>query len=404
MRLWRYAKRVRSPLPVEKAGQFLEKAPGKVGLYDPAYEHDACGVGFVAQIKGHRSHQILLDGQQMLCHMDHRGACGAEPNTGDGAGILTALPHEFLAKVAKLELDAELPDPGAFAAGLIFLPTRPDERARCKEETERIVAEQGQRVVGWRQVPVDPEEADLGPTSLAAAPAIEQLFIAAEGVAGDAFERQLYIIRKRASSLSARRPEPAAGGDVLHLQPLFQGDGLQGHALLGSALLLLSGSARQELHQPPGNGALPLQHQYLPLLGSSPAQPLHEPQRGDQHSTRQHELDACKTGGGLEPALRRAALIGLPHRRAGLLRLRHFRQRPRVPADDRPHAARSGDDDDPGGLAEPRGPFRREEGLLRISLLPDGALGRSRLHRLYRRPLHRRSARPQRSTPEPLRT
>ncbi len=187
--------------PVRTESPFLQRAPGKVGLYDPALEHDACGVGFVAQIKGQRSHQIILDGQQMLCHMDHRGACGAEPNTGDGAGILTALPHEFLAKVAKAELGADLPDPGAFAAGLIFLPTDEEERERCKQETEKIVAEQGQRLVGWRRVPVEPEKADLGATSRAAAPAIEQLFIAAEGVAGDAFERQLYIIRKRASSL-----------------------------------------------------------------------------------------------------------------------------------------------------------------------------------------------------------
>ena len=142
-------------MSASKQARFSEQAPGKIGLYDPSFEHDACGVGFVAHIKGHRSHQILLDAKQMLCHMDHRGACGAEPNTGDGAGILTALPHEFLAKAARQELGSDLPDPGGFAAGLIFLPTNAGERAHCKQATEKIAAEQGQRVVGWRRLPID---------------------------------------------------------------------------------------------------------------------------------------------------------------------------------------------------------------------------------------------------------
>src|SRR4030067_183854 len=103
--------------------------PPKQGLYDPAYEHDSCGVGFVAHIKGQRSHQILLDAREALHNMDHRGACGCEANTGDGAGILTALPHEFLQRVVREELKAELPPPGQFAAGIVFLPTDPAERA-----------------------------------------------------------------------------------------------------------------------------------------------------------------------------------------------------------------------------------------------------------------------------------
>src|SRR5210317_118156 len=92
------------------------RIPDKHGLYDPAFEKDSCGVGFVAHIKGQRSHQIVEDAYQTLLHMDHRGACGCEPNTGDGAGILTALPHEFLAKVARDDLQADLPEPGQFGA------------------------------------------------------------------------------------------------------------------------------------------------------------------------------------------------------------------------------------------------------------------------------------------------
>ena len=176
--------------------------PEKQGLYDPQFEHDSCGVGFVAHIKGERSHQIVQDAWTVLKNMDHRGACGCEPNTGDGAGILTALPHEFLAKVAKQDLNAELPEPGKFGAGIVFLPRIPAEREKCKQVVEQIIQEQGQRLVGWRSVPVDTDKADVGPTAREAEPCIEQLFIAAgDGLEGDAFERQLYIIRKKASYL-----------------------------------------------------------------------------------------------------------------------------------------------------------------------------------------------------------
>src|SRR6188472_2273615 len=174
--------------------------PPKQGLYDPAYEHDSCGVGFVAHIKGKRSHQILIDAEEVLRNMDHRGACGCEPNTGDGAGVLTALPQEFLRRVVKKELGAELPKPGQFAAGIVFLPKDASERARCKQVVEKFIAAQGQKLVGWRQVPTQTDKADIGPTAKAGEPHIEQLVIAAaNGLSGDAFERQLYYIRKQAS-------------------------------------------------------------------------------------------------------------------------------------------------------------------------------------------------------------
>jgi glutamate synthase (NADPH/NADH) large chain len=174
--------------------------PGKIGLYDPAYEHDSCGVGFVAHIKGERSHQIVVDANRVLLNMDHRGARGCEANTGDGAGMLTALPHDFLRKVARADLGAELPEPGRFAAGLVFLPRIERERTHCKELLEQLIAKRGQRLVGWRRVPTNADAADLGPTARASEPVIEQLFIAAaDGIEGEAFERELYLIRKRAS-------------------------------------------------------------------------------------------------------------------------------------------------------------------------------------------------------------
>ena len=172
--------------------------PQKSGLYDPAYEKDSCGVGFVANIKGKPSHQILLDAYHLNSRMDHRGGCGFEANTGDGAGVLLALPHSFFSRIARDELGTELPAPGCYAVGNIFLPQLPDEQQKCRTVIGQIIAEEGQTLLGWRTVPVDPEGADVGPAARMAQPHIEQLFIgAADGLSGDEFERKLYIIRKR---------------------------------------------------------------------------------------------------------------------------------------------------------------------------------------------------------------
>src|SRR6516164_6385633 len=129
--------------------------PPAHGLYRPEFEHDSCGVGFVAHIKGERSHQILLDADHLLCRMDHRGARGAEQNTGDGAGILTALPWEFLEKVAKRDADITLPARGTWAAGLVFLPQDKTQREACQAEFAKIAETQGLKVLGWRKNKVD---------------------------------------------------------------------------------------------------------------------------------------------------------------------------------------------------------------------------------------------------------
>lgn len=176
--------------------------PVKTGLYDPSYEKESCGLGFVANIKGQASHQILLDAYHINSRMEHRGACGFEKNTGDGAGILTALPHEFFEKIAASELNVQLPAKGHYAVGNIFLPQNGAERYRCKKIIERIIAAQGQHCLGWRKVPVDADTADVGPAARAAQPVIQQIFIrAADDLDSDAFERQLYVIRKRFSRL-----------------------------------------------------------------------------------------------------------------------------------------------------------------------------------------------------------
>jgi glutamate synthase (NADPH/NADH) large chain len=175
-------------------------APGAHGLYDPENEHDNCGVGFVAHIKGQHSRSIITDANRILRHMDHRGACGCEENTGDGAGMLTALPTDFLKRVALEDIDVELPKSGCYGTGIVFLPQDPVERKTCMTTVETIIADQGQKLLGWRDVPVDFDGADIGVTARACAPFMSMLFVAAaEGVDQEALERQLFIIRKRAS-------------------------------------------------------------------------------------------------------------------------------------------------------------------------------------------------------------
>ncbi|EGF24218.1 glutamate synthase large subunit [Rhodopirellula baltica] len=180
--------------------QPLFHLPPAQGLYDPEHEKDACGVGFVAHIKGAPSHQIVIDADTILQNMDHRGACGCEPNTGDGSGIMCGLPHKFLQKVAKADLGVELPEEGKFSAGLIFLPTDEAERKVCKDTIARLIEETGQKLIGWRDVPQETDAADVGPTARQSEPVIEQLFVgAADGLSNLEFERQLYLIRKQAS-------------------------------------------------------------------------------------------------------------------------------------------------------------------------------------------------------------
>ncbi len=174
------------------------RRPEKMGLYDPSFEKDSCGVGFVADILKRPSHQIILDADHILRRMEHRGACGCETNTGDGAGILTGLPQRFLQRVAFADLNVRLPVPGRYAAGNVFLPTNAVERECCKDAFNTIIREEGQGLLGWRLLPVDADAADLGPTARGSQPHIEQLFIEASPTTPPKdFERKLFVIRKR---------------------------------------------------------------------------------------------------------------------------------------------------------------------------------------------------------------
>ncbi|MGB8858442.1 MAG: glutamate synthase large subunit [Ilumatobacteraceae bacterium] len=167
--------------------------PEPSGLYDPRFEHDACGVSFVASIKGVASRDIVAMGIGALCNMEHRGATGAEADSGDGAGILIQVPDRFLRAVAGFDL----PEAGAYAIGLAFLPAEPTDAEKAQSAIEGIVAEEGLSVLGWREVPIDPS--CLGTTSRAVMPSFRQLFVAdaAAGAAGIHLDRKLFVVRKR---------------------------------------------------------------------------------------------------------------------------------------------------------------------------------------------------------------
>ncbi|MBX8686978.1 glutamate synthase subunit alpha [Mycobacterium vulneris] len=165
-------------------------APSKVGLYNPAYEHDACGVAMVADIHGRRSRDIVDKAITALVNLEHRGAQGAEPNTGDGAGILLQVPDSFLREV----VDFQLPEPGSYATGMAFLPQSSRDAAAAAEAVEKIVEAEGLQVLGWREVPTD--DSSLGALARDAMPSFRQLFIG--GASGMDLERKAYVVRKRA--------------------------------------------------------------------------------------------------------------------------------------------------------------------------------------------------------------
>jgi len=170
--------------------------PAKQGLYDPRHEHDACGVGFIAHIKGQQSHGVIRQGLELLKNLTHRGAVGADPLAGDGAGILIQLPDAFLRAECQT-LGISLPAQGHYGVGMVFLPRAAEQRAACQAVLEDYVRREGQTVLGWRDVPVD--NTGLGESVKLVEPVVRQVFIARGANSGsqDAFERQLFVIRKQ---------------------------------------------------------------------------------------------------------------------------------------------------------------------------------------------------------------
>jgi glutamate synthase (NADPH/NADH) large chain len=169
--------------------------PARQGLYDPEFEHDACGLGFVATLKRAGSHEVIEQGLEILQNLTHRGAAGCDPCTGDGAGILIQIPHELYDAERRQQGEAGLPARGEYGVAMCFLPAEPAKRRRYEAVLEASVTHHGQRVLGWRDVPIEPGA--LGPVARASMPRIRQLFIGRSGEA-EAFEQTLFLIRKRA--------------------------------------------------------------------------------------------------------------------------------------------------------------------------------------------------------------
>lgn len=181
--------------------------PPASGLYDPRHEHDACGVGFVAKIDGEQSHAIVRHGVRLLLNLVHRGASGCDPLTGDGAGLLLQLPHEFFRKECEA-LDLELPERGRYGVGFVFLPHCAEQRRRCEQIVEDKILATGQRLIGWRDVPVNTDA--CGPLARQTVPVMRQVIVGSTAPDPIRFERALYVIRKwaentvRASSLDQK--------------------------------------------------------------------------------------------------------------------------------------------------------------------------------------------------------
>ena len=173
------------------------KRPSKMGLYDPQFEKDSCGVGLVANIKGIPSREIMEDAYIINSRMDHRGGCGFEENTGDGAGILMALPDKFFQEEAK-KLNFVLPKKDFYAVGNMFLPQQKKYRQKCKTLIEQVLKTEKLKFIGWREVPIDADKADVGPASRDAQPFIEQLFVgASRNQSPEDFEKMLFLARKK---------------------------------------------------------------------------------------------------------------------------------------------------------------------------------------------------------------
>ena len=369
--------------------------PEASGLYDPRFEHDACGVSFVVDVKGRATHETVDTALGALCNLDHRGASGAEANTGDGAGILLQVPDRFLRGVAGFDL----PPAGSYGVGMAFLPLDPTDAEKAMARVEAIVAEEGLRVLGWRTVPID--DSMIGPTAQSVIPSFHHLFVDdPAGATGIALDRKLFVVRKRceheitngASTGGPRRVLPVAV--VPH--PRLQGD-----AHHAAAPRVLPRPARRAHGVGARARAQPLLHEHVPVVAARAPVPLHRAQRRDQHGAGQPQL-AARARVDDEHAAHPGAGARVPDHHAGRVRHRELRRVPRAAGARRPADLARRADDDPGGVGEPRDDVAGEARLLPVPLVAHGAVGRSRVDRVHRRHRDRRGARPQRPPAESL--
>src|SRR5690349_9910372 len=265
-----------TPQPHSATAHELREA-SENGLYDPTREHDACGVGFVAHIKGQKAHAIVEQGLKILENLDHRGAVGADALMGDGAGILIQIPDEyFRAEMARQGV--ELPPPGEYGVGMIFLPKEHASRLACVQELERAVRAEGQVLLGWRDVPVD-KEMPMSPAVRAKEPVIRQIFIGRghDVIVPDALERKLYVIRKTASAAIQRLK-------LTHSREYYV-PSMSCRTVIYNGLLLADqvGQYYKDLQDPRTVSALALVHQRF-STNTFPEWPLAHPYRMVAHN------------------------------------------------------------------------------------------------------------------------
>ena len=278
--------------------------PTRHGLYEPSTEHDACGVGFVVHLRGEKSRSIVEHGLSILDRLRHRAACGADPQTADGAGILLQLPHRFFEREG-LRLGFEMPQTPLLRRGPGLPPQRPRRARRVRARLHR--GGRGGASGSSAGATSRSMTSQLGWLARRSSPVLRQVYVARRRVVPSAFERKLYVIRKLVENrIRAEGLDPERRFHVASLS-------LRDHRLQGTAAPV---AARQLLPGPPGPGhgeragpgPLALQHQHLPHLGAGTALPLHRPQRGDQHRPRQPELarrapkpaSSAKFGGSLD--------------------------------------------------------------------------------------------------------
>jgi glutamate synthase (NADPH/NADH) large chain len=261
-----------SAADVSRAG-----SPQAQGLYNPRNEHDSCGVGFVAHIKGHKSHSIIEQGLKILENLDHRGAVGADRLMGDGAGILIQIP-DALYREDMAKQGVTLPAPGEYGVAMVFLPKETASRLACQQELERAVRDEGQVALGWRDVPVD-NSMPMSPNVRAVEPVIRQLFVGRgpDIMVPDALERKLYVIRKTASHAIQRMK-------LAHGQEYFV-PSISVRTVVYKGLLLADqvGHYYRDLADPRAVSALSLVHQRFSTK-TFPAWPLAHPYRMIAHN------------------------------------------------------------------------------------------------------------------------
>ena len=339
--------------------------PSPQGLYDPSNEHDGCGVGFIVDLKGRKSHQLVRDGFTALVNLDHRGACGCENNTGDGAGVLIQIPHEFLVPAVPAARASSLREPGQLRRRGVLHLARPgaaevrqgdlrDDRRRGGPDVPGLAAARDRQLAARRSArAVEPK---MFHALVGRGPTIKD---------DDAFERKLYVIRKRFET------EIEESG--LDDHKFFYFASLSCRTLVYKGMLTpgqvadyfaddlaRSAPAKRALHVP-----LAVLHQHLPELAAGPSLPDDLAQRRDQHAPRQHQLDAGPRG-----PLRLRALRARRHRQdqadhpRGALRHGLPRQRDRAARQVGLQPAPRDDDADPRGLGKPRDDVPGEEGLL----------------------------------------